>query len=126
MRLLWETIIFSKYKFHSGEVCEELANFAGHYTAKLSNVFEKPFYQRAPVILPQNLPKLAKVFCFAHVLVCDWTFDNCWNAEQCVLTSPGFPGLYPPYRRCRYLLNANQTTDSIRVHFNWLSLPPPP
>ncbi|OXA60362.1 hypothetical protein Fcan01_05644 [Folsomia candida] len=56
---------------------------------------------------------------------CDWTYDNCFNSE-CVVASPGYPGLFPPHRKCRFFLNANFTTDKIQIHFTAISFPPKP
>ncbi|XP_035700600.1 uncharacterized protein LOC110859521 isoform X2 [Folsomia candida] len=61
--------------------------------------------------------------------VCDWTYDNCWAESQtnCIISSPGYPGLFPPHRRCRYFLTATgNSTSKILIRFQSLSIPPPP
>ena len=60
---------------------------------------------------------------------CDWIFDEETCADdgvgnsKCQIASPGFPGVYPPQRRCRYLFNIN-TGSSIRLNFTHFNLPP--
>ncbi|CAG7720592.1 unnamed protein product, partial [Allacma fusca] len=57
--------------------------------------------------------------------VCDWSYESCWSHE-CVLASPGYPGLFPPNRRCRYFISTNSTKARIRLHFQSISLPQTP
>ncbi|KAK7790383.1 hypothetical protein R5R35_009981 [Gryllus longicercus] len=55
---------------------------------------------------------------------CDWMFQEylCRTPGYCVFASPGYPGLYPPMRRCKYYI----ATSSIQtmVHINITSLLP--
>merc|ERR1712223_2356881 len=57
---------------------------------------------------------------------CDWIFDEktCLdNGNRCQIASPGFPGVYPPRRKCRYLFKMDKGT-SIRINFTHFNLPP--
>ncbi|XP_043281028.1 uncharacterized protein [Venturia canescens] len=46
---------------------------------------------------------------------CDWVYEDCLH-EDCVLASPGYPGLYPPNSRCRYWITS-ETSVSITITF---------
>ena len=57
---------------------------------------------------------------------CDWIFDEdtcVGDGNSCHIASPGYPGIYPPHRRCRYLININKGS-SIRLNFLDFNLPP--
>ncbi|KAJ8678959.1 hypothetical protein QAD02_014746, partial [Eretmocerus hayati] len=53
---------------------------------------------------------------------CDWVYEEEHCRGGCVLASPGYPGLYPPNTRCRYLITANVPV-SINVAFNAVLMP---
>ncbi|XP_014367057.1 uncharacterized protein LOC106717659 [Papilio machaon] len=56
---------------------------------------------------------------------CDWLYQDisCRGAGTCVLASPGYPGLYPPHRRCRYLFATNSVHTRVRIIFSSILLP---
>ncbi|XP_041975372.1 uncharacterized protein LOC121730413 [Aricia agestis] len=56
---------------------------------------------------------------------CDWLYQDvsCRGAGTCVLASPGYPGLYPPYRRCRYLFATNSVHTRVKIVFTSILLP---
>ncbi|KAM3967894.1 uncharacterized protein ACR2FA_011443 [Aphomia sociella] len=56
---------------------------------------------------------------------CDWLYQDvsCRGAGSCVLASPGYPGLYPPHRRCRYLFATNSVNTRVRIIFTSILLP---
>ncbi|XP_049875349.1 uncharacterized protein LOC126373290 isoform X2 [Pectinophora gossypiella] len=56
---------------------------------------------------------------------CDWLYQDvsCRGPGACVLASPGYPGLYPPHRRCRYLFATNSVHTRVKIIFNSILLP---
>ncbi|XP_013135334.1 PREDICTED: uncharacterized protein LOC106100826 [Papilio polytes] len=56
---------------------------------------------------------------------CDWLYQDisCRGAGACVVASPGYPGLYPPHRRCRYLFATNSVHTRVRIIFSSILLP---
>ncbi|XP_052759011.1 uncharacterized protein LOC113518546 [Galleria mellonella] len=56
---------------------------------------------------------------------CDWLYQDvsCRGAGSCVLASPGYPGLYPPHRRCRYLFATNSVNTRVKIIFTSILLP---
>ncbi|VVC98538.1 unnamed protein product, partial [Leptidea sinapis] len=55
---------------------------------------------------------------------CDWLYqDVSCRSAPCVLASPGYPGLYPPHRRCRYLLATNSVHTRVKIIFTSIILP---
>lgn len=56
---------------------------------------------------------------------CDWLYQDvsCRGSGTCVLASPGYPGLYPPHRRCRYLLATNSVHTRVKIIFTSILLP---
>ncbi|XP_050685628.1 uncharacterized protein LOC126980044 [Leptidea sinapis] len=57
-------------------------------------------------------------------LDCDWLYqDVSCRSAPCVLASPGYPGLYPPHRRCRYLLATNSVHTRVKIIFTSIILP---
>ncbi|CAH2050584.1 unnamed protein product, partial [Iphiclides podalirius] len=56
---------------------------------------------------------------------CDWLYQDisCRGAGTCVLASPGYPGLYPPHRRCRYLFATNSVHTRVKIIFTSILLP---
>ena len=67
---------------------------------------------------------------------CNWLFDEdtCTEEEEngnpdqkgakCQLASPSYPGIYPPRRRCQYLIHKSNDKTSIRLTFTKFNLPP--
>ncbi|KAF7393880.1 hypothetical protein V1477_008842 [Vespula maculifrons] len=53
---------------------------------------------------------------------CDWVYENTDCHDGCVLASPGYPGLYPPNIRCRYLITSGPRV-SIAINFTAVLLP---
>ncbi|KAI5634828.1 CUB domain-containing protein [Phthorimaea operculella] len=56
---------------------------------------------------------------------CDWLYQDvsCRGPGSCVLASPGYPGLYPPHRRCRYLFATNSVHTRVKIIFTSILLP---
>ncbi|XP_022116712.2 uncharacterized protein LOC110994403 [Pieris rapae] len=56
---------------------------------------------------------------------CDWLYQDvsCRTPGSCVLASPGYPGLYPPHRRCRYLFATNSAHTRVKIIFTSIILP---
>ncbi|XP_073958408.1 uncharacterized protein isoform X2 [Choristoneura fumiferana] len=56
---------------------------------------------------------------------CDWLYQDvsCRGQSPCVLASPGYPGLYPPHRRCRYLFATNSVNTRVKIIFSSILLP---
>ncbi|CAB3256480.1 unnamed protein product [Arctia plantaginis] len=56
---------------------------------------------------------------------CDWLYQDvsCRGPGTCVLASPGYPGLYPPHRRCRYLFTTNSVHTRVKIIFTSILLP---
>ncbi|XP_048489352.1 uncharacterized protein LOC105389314 [Plutella xylostella] len=56
---------------------------------------------------------------------CDWLYQDvsCRAPGSCVLASPGYPGLYPPRRRCRYLFATNSVHTRVKIVFTSILLP---
>ena len=57
---------------------------------------------------------------------CDWIFDEetCVDdGNRCQIASPGYPGVYPPRRKCRYLFKMKKGS-SVRLNFTHFNLPP--
>nr|XP_003706760.1 PREDICTED: uncharacterized protein LOC100877900 [Megachile rotundata] len=53
---------------------------------------------------------------------CDWVYEDTDCHDGCILASPGYPGLYPPNIRCRYLITSG-TRMSIAINFTAVLLP---
>ena len=53
---------------------------------------------------------------------CDWVYEDTDCHDGCVLASPGYPGLYPPNIRCRYLITSGPRM-SIAINFTAVLLP---
>ncbi|XP_024947833.1 uncharacterized protein LOC107274742 isoform X2 [Cephus cinctus] len=51
--------------------------------------------------------------------VCDWEYDEKSCRKGCILTSPGYPGLYPPNTRCRYRITSS---PRVTVNLNFTSV----
>ncbi|KAL4712710.1 hypothetical protein ACJJTC_008007, partial [Scirpophaga incertulas] len=56
---------------------------------------------------------------------CDWLYQDvsCRGSGTCVLASPGYPGLYPPHRKCRYLFATNSVNTRVKIIFTSILLP---
>ncbi|XP_059096393.1 uncharacterized protein LOC131890919 [Tigriopus californicus] len=67
---------------------------------------------------------------------CTWLFEeescqkdesslpNRFRLPECQLASPAYPGVYPPNRRCQYLIRRGQKSSFIRLTFTHFNLPP--
>ncbi|KYN28097.1 hypothetical protein ALC57_02533, partial [Trachymyrmex cornetzi] len=53
---------------------------------------------------------------------CDSVYEDTDCHDGCVLASPGYPGLYPPNIRCRYLITSGPRI-SIAINFTAVLLP---
>ncbi|KZC07540.1 PREDICTED: uncharacterized protein LOC107185845 [Dufourea novaeangliae] len=53
---------------------------------------------------------------------CNWVYKDTNCRGGCVLASPGYPGLYPPNIRCRYLITSDPRM-SIAINFTAVLLP---
>lgn len=56
------------------------------------------------------------------VAECDSVYEDTDCHDGCVLASPGYPGLYPPNIRCRYLITSGPRI-SIAINFTAVLLP---
>lgn len=63
---------------------------------------------------------------------CDWLYqDTACNKSvgyskglgSCVLASPSYPGLYPPYRQCKYRIRTTGEGVLVKITFVSLLLP---
>ncbi|KAK6642510.1 hypothetical protein RUM43_004012 [Polyplax serrata] len=56
---------------------------------------------------------------------CDWLYQDfeCRTPESCVLTSPGYPGLYAPNRKCKYHVAISSMQTRVKISFASLLLP---
>ncbi|XP_045481783.1 uncharacterized protein LOC123685937 isoform X1 [Harmonia axyridis] len=60
---------------------------------------------------------------------CDWLYqDFACNKSSlsgipCTLASPGYPGVYPPHRQCKYHITSSHENVSVRISLTALSLP---
>ncbi|XP_021206286.1 uncharacterized protein LOC101737164 isoform X2 [Bombyx mori] len=56
---------------------------------------------------------------------CDWLYQDvsCRGPNACILASPGYPGLYPPHRKCRYLFATNSVHTRVKIIFTSILLP---
>lgn len=68
---------------------------------------------------------LITLFKFDTFADCDWLFQDfeCEEAQYCVLASPGYPGVYPPFRKCKYHITSKSENIQIRVTFTSILLP---
>lgn len=55
---------------------------------------------------------------------CDWLYQDfaCQAAGECVLASPGYPGIYPPHRQCKYHITTGSENVLVRITFTALLL----
>ncbi|XP_020299440.1 uncharacterized protein LOC109863569 [Pseudomyrmex gracilis] len=53
---------------------------------------------------------------------CDSVYEDTDCHDGCILASPGYPGLYPPNIRCRYLITSSRRI-SIAINFTAVLLP---
>ncbi|KAK9890094.1 hypothetical protein WA026_008902 [Henosepilachna vigintioctopunctata] len=60
---------------------------------------------------------------------CDWLYQDfacnksALSGIPCVLASPGYPGVYPPHRQCKYHITTSHENVVVRISFTALSLP---
>ncbi|KAL3290264.1 hypothetical protein HHI36_023614 [Cryptolaemus montrouzieri] len=60
---------------------------------------------------------------------CDWLYqDFACNKSilagiPCILASPGYPGIYPPHRQCKYHITTSNENVLVKISFTALSLP---
>ncbi|EEB15737.1 hypothetical protein Phum_PHUM383910 [Pediculus humanus corporis] len=56
---------------------------------------------------------------------CDWLYQDfeCRAPESCVLTSPGYPGLYVPNRLCKYHIAISSMQTKVKISFASVLLP---
>ncbi|XP_054277871.1 uncharacterized protein LOC128996517 [Macrosteles quadrilineatus] len=58
---------------------------------------------------------------------CDWMYQDTWCRDVpggvCRLASPGYPGIYGPNKRCKYLITTSNAHARVRLRFLSLSLP---
>uniref|UniRef100_A0A146LBY2 Cubilin n=3 Tax=Lygus hesperus TaxID=30085 RepID=A0A146LBY2_LYGHE len=55
--------------------------------------------------------------------VCDWMYheSNC-KGTTCYLSSPSFPGMYPPNSKCHYRITLSQHS-TVRINFKAINMP---
>ncbi|XP_033212301.1 uncharacterized protein LOC117169901 [Belonocnema kinseyi] len=53
---------------------------------------------------------------------CDWVYEDMDCPRDCVLASPGYPGVYAPNTRCRYLITSSRQV-SIAINFTAVLMP---
>ena len=60
---------------------------------------------------------------FSIVVVCDWKIEVNKCMGGCKLTTPGYPGIYPPLADCTYKL-FNAEGERVQLHFTSSSTNP--
>lgn len=53
---------------------------------------------------------------------CDWVYEDMECPRDCILASPGYPGVYAPNMRCRYLITSSRQV-SIVINFTAVLMP---
>ncbi|KAH9628154.1 hypothetical protein HF086_018370 [Spodoptera exigua] len=90
----------------------------------LSNTQGVGFHPRGGSRIPHTA---LNFLCFIDFFLtdCDWLYQDvsCRGSGTCVLASPGYPGLYPPHRRCRYLFATNSVHTRVKIIFTSILLP---
>ncbi|KAK4871844.1 hypothetical protein RN001_015968 [Aquatica leii] len=56
---------------------------------------------------------------------CDWLYQDfaCVKLGICTISSPNYPGIYPPNRQCKYHITTSNDRMRVRITFNTLLLP---
>ncbi|KAI5707463.1 hypothetical protein M8J77_003002 [Diaphorina citri] len=56
---------------------------------------------------------------------CDWVYHDfsCSKDDSCLLSSPGYPGLYPAHASCSYLITSSSQITSVHIKFLSMSFP---
>ncbi|XP_017304409.1 alkyldihydroxyacetonephosphate synthase, peroxisomal-like, partial [Diaphorina citri] len=73
------------------------------------------------VLLCINVKKRLTRECTA----CDWVYHDfsCSKDDSCLLSSPGYPGLYPAHASCSYLITSSSQITSVHIKFLSMSFP---
>lgn len=71
-----------------------------------------------------------RLYLYTRVADCDWHYQqaDCLAGAKynntCRMASPGYPGLYPPNRKCRYHVAIQSPFQPLTLQFTSVQLPP--